>query len=109
MDPNLFKGNLELILLSILEEGEKYGLEITKEANVRTDGYFRLNVGSLYPTLHKLERAGFLTVETRPNPRGGANLRYYQLTDEGGKVLEERRKAFETFDNAMRALWGGKS
>lgn len=49
MEPNLLKGNLDLILLSILENGQKYGLEITKEANTRTQGYFDLNAGSLYP------------------------------------------------------------
>jgi PadR family transcriptional regulator, regulatory protein PadR len=106
MDPNLLKGNLELILLSILEEGEKYGLEITKEANARTDGYFRLNVGSLYPALHKLERSKLLTVDTRENPRGGVPVRYYRLTDEGIRALADKRKSYDVFDGAMRTLWG---
>ena len=48
-DPKLLKGNLELILLSILEKVEMYGLEIVKEANSRTDGYFQFKEGSLYP------------------------------------------------------------
>ena len=44
LDPNLLKGNLELILLTILEEGEMYGLEIINEAQARTDGLFDFKI-----------------------------------------------------------------
>ena len=49
MDGNLLRGNLELILLAILESGPKYGLEIIGEARSRTEGYFDFKEGSLYP------------------------------------------------------------
>jgi len=105
MELNLLKGNLDLILLSILEGGEKYGLELTKEANTRTDGYFDLNAGSLYPALHRLERAGWVSSENRPPPRGGPSVRYYQLTGAGQQALTAKRRAYATFDDALRALW----
>ena len=105
MDLNLLKGNLDLILLSILEAGETYGLELTKAANVRTDGYFDLNAGSLYPALHRFERAGWVTSESRPPPRGGPSVRYYRLTPEGQQALHAKRRAYATFDQALRGLW----
>ena len=105
MEPNLLKGNLDLILLSILEGGQKYGLEITKEANTQTQGYFDLNAGSLYPALHRLERAGWVHSESRPPPRGGPSVRYYQLTPAGQQALIDKRRAYATFDDALRALW----
>lgn len=108
MDANLLKGNLELILLSILEEGEKYGLEITKEVNLRTDGLFSVSVGSLYPALHRLEGAGFIVAQERTPPRGGAPVRYYTLTESGGQALEDKRRTYFTFDGAMQKLIGGK-
>lgn len=105
MELNLLKGNLDLILLSILESGEKYGLEITKEANARTGGYFDLNAGSLYPALHRFEKAGWVESDTRPPPRGGPSVRYYRLTSAGNAALQQKRRAYATFDDALRALW----
>ena len=81
MDSNLLKGHLDLILLAILERGAMYGLEISKQAQTDTDGYFDLRVGSLYPALHRLEQAGAVEGEFRPAPRGGAPVKYYWLTE----------------------------
>ena len=105
MDPNLFKGNLDLIVLSVLEGGERYGLEITKEVNARTEGYLILNAGSLYPALHRLERAALVSVQERTPPRGGPKARYYTLTEAGRAELSRRRAAYRDFDQALRALW----
>ncbi len=105
MDANLFKGNLDLIVLSVLEGGERYGLEINKEVNLRTGGYLTLNAGSLYPALHRLERAGWVGAEERTPPRGGPKVRYYTLTLSGSAELARRRAAYDTFDHALRALW----
>lgn len=105
MDLNLLKGNLDLILLSVLEDGERYGLEITKEANARTGGYFQLNAGSLYPALHRLEKSGRVAAETRQPPRGGPSVRYYRLTGAGRCLLADKRAAYADFDRAVKALW----
>ena len=105
LDPNLLKGNLELILLSILESGEHYGLEIIKEAQVRTDNYFDFKEGSLYPALHRLTQAGLLAAEFKYSPRGGAPVRYYRLTDAGSRALRDKREAFKRFNRSVEALW----
>lgn len=106
MDINLFKGNLDLILLSILEGGERYGLEIGKEVDARTGGYLQLNAGSLYPALHRLERAALVVAEERQPPRGGPSVRYYRLTPAGLDELRRKRDAYGRFDRALRTLWG---
>jgi PadR family transcriptional regulator, regulatory protein PadR len=104
-DPNLLKGNLDLILLSILEDGEMYGLEITKEAQDRTDGYFTFSIGSLYPALHRLEQQSLIAGEFRPAPRGGSPVKYYALTSGGKTTLENKRAEFDAFSAAVRSLW----
>ncbi|THF86455.1 PadR family transcriptional regulator [Deinococcus sp. KSM4-11] len=104
MDPNLLKGHLDLILLAIIDGDPKYGLEISKEAQLRTDGYFDLKVGSLYPALHRLELAGWLTGEFQPAPRGGAPVKYYQLTDSGVRALHDKRGQFEAFSRQIGRL-----
>jgi PadR family transcriptional regulator, regulatory protein PadR len=108
MDTGLVRGNLDLMLLTALDGGESYGLELSKEIASRSAGYFALNVGSLYPALHRLERAGWLAAEERQPPRGGPAVRYYRLTDAGRAELSRRREAYRTFDRAMQALWGAR-
>jgi PadR family transcriptional regulator, regulatory protein PadR len=104
-DPNLLKGNLELILLSILEHSEMYGLEIIEEANTQTDGYFEFKEGSVYPALHRLTQQGFLTASFKPSPRGGMPSRYYAISQSGLRALEEKRRAFQQFNQHVETLW----
>ena len=106
IDANLLKGNLDLILLAILEPSEMYGLEITKEVLERTDGYFALKEGTLYPALHRLEKAGFIAGSFKYLPRGGSPVKFYSLTSTGIKELEARRKAFRSFTSAVQSLLG---
>ena len=106
LDPNLLKGNLDLILLTILEDGEMYGLEIINEAQTRTQGYFDFKEGSLYPALHRLEAAHLLQSEFRASDTGGPRRKYYQLTEKGRKVLSRKRQQWEQFTGAIRALKG---
>ena len=104
-DSNLIRGHLDLILLSILRGEPKYGLEISKQAQERTNGYFDLRVGSLYPALHRLEKAGFIRGEFQTAPRGGSPVKVYALTEEGGRELGARRKEFEVFSRNLGQLW----
>lgn len=105
MDSSLLRGSMDLILLAILEDSPKYGLEIISEAKLRSDDYFEFKEGSLYPALHRLEKAKLLKSEFAPSDTGGPRRKYYRLTDKGLKELSARRKSFETFDGAVRAIW----
>ncbi|AWT34726.1 PadR family transcriptional regulator [Deinococcus arenae] len=105
MDPNLFKGNLDLILLSVLEREGGYGQDIAARVQSGTDGHIRLNAGSLYPALHRLERAGFLRAQETSPARGGPPVRTYTLTDAGHEELARRRERYHAFDRALRGLW----
>ena len=83
----LKKGSVQLCILALLREGKKYGFQIIKELRERSNGYFDLKEGTLYPALHRLEKRGYLTSEwvtegDRP-PR-----KYYTLTKQGRKVLK---------------------
>ena len=108
MDGNLLRGNLDLILLAVLEDGPKYGLQIIGEARSRTESYFDFKEGSLYPALHRLEKAKLVRAAFAPSDSGGPRRRYYELTDAGTKRLAEKRREWETFNGAVRALWEAK-
>ena len=82
----------EEILLTALFGQELYGVQIPQAIAEVSDGTRKMGVGTLYPTLHKLEKKGLIASrwgdETREE-RGGARRRYYQLTGEGVAALEE--------------------
>ena len=108
MKTKLLKGNLDLVLLSILEDAPKYGLEIISEARSRTDGYFKFGEGSLYPALHRLEKNKFIRADYQPSDTGGPPRKYYHLTPKGEKHLAQEREDYTTFHKAIKTLWGSK-
>ena len=101
-------GDLELLLLTLLEGQERYGLDLAKELRGMTGGDLDLNAGTLYPALHRLEKRGWLTSDARPSPRGGHAMRYYRLTDEGGKALNAKRDAYQKWHAGLTERWGTK-
>jgi PadR family transcriptional regulator, regulatory protein PadR len=84
---HFFKGFIRLHILYHAAKEPIYGAEITEEL-VR-HGY-RLSQGTLYPTLHKLERLGYL--KSRTQVVAGKQRKYYQATSAGRKVVAEARE-----------------
>lgn len=83
---------LEEILMIALLNKELYGLQIAQAMCDASGGTRKVNIGSLYPTLHKLERKGLIESrwgDDRPDERGGARRRYYKMTALGSRVLDE--------------------
>ncbi len=106
MNPDLLRGNLELIVLTILERQPLYGFAIIQEAKDRTDGYFDFKEGSLYPALHRMEQDGLLTAQYGEAGRNGKPRKYYAITDKGRVTLGEKRREFSTFSGAVLRLSG---
>ena len=106
MNPDLLRGNLDLILLSILEKRPLYGFAIIQEAKERTGGYFDFKEGSLYPALHRLEVDGLLAAQYGEAGRNGKPRKYYAITDLGRQRLAQKREEFGTFTAAVHRLSG---
>jgi PadR family transcriptional regulator, regulatory protein PadR len=104
--PDLLRGHLDLILLSILEGQPLYGFAIIQEAKSRTGGYFEFREGSLYPALHRLEHAGLLSADYGEAGRNGKPRKYYALTPAGEAALAAKRKEFGAFTQAVGRLGG---
>lgn len=99
-------GDLELSLLTLLEGGERYGLELAKELRTLTGGDLDLNAGTLYPALHRMEKKGWLVSDSRPSARGGHPLRYYRLTEDGQAALNAKRDAYGRWHRGLTERWG---
>src|ERR1051326_8909845 len=83
---NLLQGTLDLLILKALLAGELHGLGISRSVEQITRGTFLVKPGSLFPALHRMEEAGWLTSswgESENNRRA----KYYRLTKAGEKQL----------------------
>jgi transcriptional regulator len=101
----LLKGAADTLVLSTFAEHDKYGYQVVKELERRSEGYFCLKEGTLYPILHRLERQGLLSArwETMPN---GSERRYYALTAKGRRALSDKLSEWQTFSQAVGRVTG---
>src|SRR5207249_1207267 len=85
---SLLQGTLDLLILKALAPGELHGLGVSRRIGQMTQGTFSVQPGSLFPALHRLEEAGWLTATWKPS-ENNRRAKYYQLTRRGEKQLEE--------------------
>lgn len=97
----LLKGHTDLLILSLLSERAMYGYELIKELDRRSDGLFRLHQGTLYPALHRLERAGLVQGRWRRSAKAQQRRRYYSATPTGASWLREQSSAWQRFSAAV--------
>lgn len=105
LDRELKKGSAELLVLSLVEDRARHGYEISKLIETRSDGALKFNVASLYPLLYRLEGRGWIQGKW-VEKSGQRRRRYYRLTAQGRKVLEEQRRGWRQFAEAMRRITG---
>ncbi|QBD78341.1 PadR family transcriptional regulator [Ktedonosporobacter rubrisoli] len=99
----LLKGSIELVLLVLLERGPMYGYQIVKEVKAESSGELQLKEGSLYPALHRLERAGLIEGYWQAR-EDGTSRRYYQLTSSGQQAAKTRRAEWKRFTTAIEGV-----
>ncbi|MGH9689139.1 MAG: PadR family transcriptional regulator [Candidatus Acidiferrales bacterium] len=101
---NLLQGTLDLMILTALALQEMHGLGISRRIEQITKGTFQVKPGSLFPALHKMEEAGWLSSswgESENNRRA----KYYRLTKAGRRQLETETERWGRISLAIaRAL-----
>ena len=107
MNAETLKGHLDLLLLAAVQPSPAHGYAIAETLRARSDGAFDLPEGTLYPALHRLERAGLLA--SRWSEVSGRRRRVYQLTQKGRRVLATRQGEWRDFARAVRAVVGGSA
>lgn len=107
MDKSLVSGSMAMLVLKLLEDGDKYGYQMIEELRRRSDDTFHLKAGTLYPLLHGLEEKGLVTAY-EGEAAAGKPRRYYRLTKRGGAALREKEAAWNDYARAVgRVLEGG--
>ena len=103
MDAELIKGTLSLLILSLLKRRAMYGYELAATVRQETGGAFEWKAGSLYPSLHKLEKDGLVQAEWQGKPEG-RQRKYYHLTETGEAALAEKIRAWSSISQAVRQV-----
>lgn len=93
------KGHLEPLVLAILETGPAHGYAILDALRLGSDGLFDLPEGTIYPALHRLEDAGW--VSSRRETVDGRQRRVYRLTAAGRRCLARSRAGWDEFSAAI--------
>ena len=104
----LKKGSAELLILSLIEHRPRHGYEISKLIEERSDGALQFHVASFYPLLYRLEKRGYIQGRW-VEKAGQRRRRYYRLTPQGRKMLQEQRSLWRDFVDAMNRITGAEN
>jgi PadR family transcriptional regulator PadR len=96
------KGHLDSLILAIVAAEPAHGYAIIEELKRRSRGAFELPEGTIYPALHRLERADLL--ESRWSAASGRKRRVYTLTRRGRRQLEASKSEWRDFVRAVDSV-----
>ncbi|GAB3436308.1 PadR family transcriptional regulator [Phycicoccus ginsengisoli] len=102
-DPQMLKGVLSLLLLSVLREEPGYGYGIV--TRLKAAGFEDLSEGTVYPALTRLESAGLLESHLVPSA-SGPTRKYYRTTPAGVAELATRGRAWRSLVAAVDTVTG---
>jgi PadR family transcriptional regulator PadR len=99
-------GSTAVMILRLLTDEPMYGYQMVKELQARSDGYFEMEQGTLYPALHRLERDGLVRSEWQI-AGDGPPRKYYHITDAGRAALLEGVEQWTDFSRSLLKLLDG--
>lgn len=102
-DTAMLQGTLDLLILQTLAPSPQHGWGITDHIRRGSGEVMRVNQGSLYVALDRLQRRGWIVSDWRVTPNG-RRARYYSLTTEGRRQLAAERRKWERTVAAMTLL-----
>jgi PadR family transcriptional regulator PadR len=94
---------LELLILKTLDAGPNHGFGIALHIDESSSGLLRVEEGSLYPALQRLDKAGFIDAEWTVT-ENGRRARVYELTKAGRKRLKEIEESWATLTKGVQKV-----
>jgi transcriptional regulator len=96
----LLQGTLDMLILQTLQWGEQHGHAIGKTIQSRSEELLKIETGSLYPALHRLEKQGWVTSEWKVSDKN-QRAKYYRLTAKGKKQLTNEQSRWALMVKAI--------
>jgi PadR family transcriptional regulator PadR len=103
LDREMVRGHAEALVLALLANGQGYGYQLRKDLALRSKHYFQFSFCSLYPTLRTLEKRGLARARW-VKPAKLRERKQYVITTKGRVELQERKRQWRQFSNAMERL-----
>jgi len=94
------KGTLDMLILKVVASGPIHGYAIAQRIQQISRDFFKLQQGSLYPALHRLEESGWVQAEWKDTATG-REARFYSLTRSGRKQLQLEVRNWERLSDAV--------
>lgn len=104
INKELLKGSSDILLLKVLADQPLYGYEIAKQIKQLSAEVLAMGEGTLYPLLHRLERAKLL--ESFWQDANGRKRKYYRLTKPGAAILASKTAEWKAFSGAINSIVG---
>ncbi len=102
MNTQFKKGVLELCVLSLLKQGDKYGYELADTVGKKID----ISEGTIYPLLKRLRNDGYFEVYLKESSSGPAR-KYYRLTEKGSNMQKTLEGEWNEFTDCVSTFLGG--
>ena len=99
----LLQGTLDMLILQTLQWAPRHGYALSKAIRTSSGEILKVDTGSLYPALHRLERKGWIAAEWKPSDVG-PRVRVYRLTAAGKRQLVSERSRWERLTGAIAGI-----
>ncbi|MGE0864327.1 MAG: PadR family transcriptional regulator [Vicinamibacterales bacterium] len=100
---DLLQGTLDLLILKTLALGPQHGWGISQRIQQISDHVLRVNQGSLYPALQRLETAGWIDSEWGASDNN-RQAKFYKLTRTGARQLKDETQQWERMTGAVAKI-----
>jgi transcriptional regulator len=100
---DLLQGTLDLLILRTLAAAPMHGWGISQRIQQLSEEVLRVNQGSLYPALHRLEQQGWIAAEWGVSDNN-RQARFYRLTKDGRRHLAAETETWERFSEAVARI-----
>src|SRR5688500_11318767 len=112
--PDLIRSSADLLVLSVLADGPRYGYAITKQVAAKSHGTIRLTAGVLYPLLHAMEQGGLrlrswelIQASDNQEHDKGRKRKWYRLSAKGKKRLAQRIDSHRAYQAMIESFLPG--
>jgi PadR family transcriptional regulator, regulatory protein PadR len=99
----LLQGTLDMLILQTLQWGPRHGYGLSQSIRTNSGQILKVDTGSLYPALHRLERAKWITADWRVS-ENNQRTRVYRLTAKGKKQLISERSKWAQLSEAIAGV-----
>lgn len=100
--PDLLRGSLDLMILSILAQGKAYGYQIQSGLKEASGDLVRVSAGTLYPVLHRLEANSLIASSW--DDSAGRKRKWYHLTAAGRARLQSQTRQWDAYVAVIQRL-----